>query len=78
MYKPLAFVFPAKLKEGWKLCLYKNPSRNMHIYLAKSFLRFESTDFASVMIDDVGSVSLVWSSCLLSPTVVIALLFLHP
>ena len=42
-----------KLKEGYEQYLYKNQSRNRHIYLAKSSL-FESTEFASVMIDDVG------------------------
>ena len=55
MYKTLALVFPVKLKEGYEPYLYKNPSRNMDIYQAK-MLRFESTGFASVMIDDVLSV----------------------
>ena len=35
-----------KLKEGYEQYLYKNPSRNRHIYLAKS-------SCLSVMIDDV-------------------------
>ena len=42
-----------QLKECKKLHLCKNPSWNMHFYPAKS-LRFESTDFASVMIDVPG------------------------
>ena len=54
IYIKLALIFPVKLKGYWELYLCKNPSRrNMHVYPAKS-LRFESTDFASVMLVDVG------------------------
>ena len=50
IYKTLAFTFLAQLKECQELYVWKNTSRNMHVYPAKSS-RFESTDFASVMID---------------------------
>ena len=48
--KTLALIFPIQLKECSELHLCKNPTWNMHVYLAKSS-RFESTDFESVMID---------------------------
>ena len=51
----ISTVFPVKLIEGYELYLYKNPSRNIYIYLAKSS-QFKSTDFASVMFADVISV----------------------
>ena len=53
IYKTLARIFSVRLKECWELYLCKNPIRNMHVYPTKSS-RFQSTDFASVMIDDVG------------------------
>ena len=53
IYKILTLVFPVNDKEGYELYLYKDPNRNMNIYLAK-LSRFESADFASVMIDGVG------------------------
>ena len=53
IYKTLALIFPVQLKECWSLYLCKNPSQNRHVYPAKSS-RFESIDFASVMIDDVS------------------------
>ena len=53
IYKTLALIFPVQLKEWLERYLCKNTSRNMHVYQAK-LSRFESTDFASIMIDDVG------------------------
>ena len=53
IYKTLALIFPVQLIECSELYLWKNPRRNMHVYPAKSS-RFESTDFASIMIDDIG------------------------
>ena len=50
-HQHLSFLYSSK---SFKNYMYaKNPSRNMHVYPAKSS-RFGSTDFASVMIDDVG------------------------
>ena len=53
IYKTSALIFPVQLKVCLKLYLCKNPSRNMPVYSTKSS-RFETTVFASVMIDDVG------------------------
>ena len=53
IYKTLALIIPVQLKECKELYLCKNPSRNIHVYPTK-LSRFESTDFTSVMIDDVG------------------------
>ena len=54
IYTTLTLAFSVLLTECLELLLCKIPGWSMHVFLSK-LTRFESTDFASVMIDDVGS-----------------------
>ena len=53
IYTTLTLAFSVLLTECLELLLCKIPGWSMHVFISKS-TRFESTDFASVMIDDVG------------------------